>query len=111
MLDETRIEGIALSGAQTAINALIETQVILQLLVKKGIVTPEEVSITRGIVNNQQKYKQMIYALDNAMDRVDDSAKFEELLQKSLQPNGNKNLTEEERNYLLKRLDNISKGK
>lgn len=110
MLDETRLEGIALLASQNAVNALIETQTILQLMVKKGLVTPEEVAITRGIVKSQPKYKQMLQALDSAMDRVDESAKFEELLQKSLQPNGNKNLTEEERNYLLNKLDKISKG-
>lgn len=110
MLDETRLEGIALLASQNAVNALIETQTILQLMVKKGLVIPEEVAITRGIVKSQPKYKQMLQSLDSAMDRVDESAKFEELLQKSLQPNGNKNLTEEERNYLLNKLDKISKG-
>ena len=110
MLDETRLEGIALLASQNAVNALIETQTILQLMVMKGLVTPEEVAITRGVVKSQPKYKQMLQALDSAMDRVDESAKFEELLQKSLQPNGNKKLTEEERNYLLNKLDKISKG-
>lgn len=110
MLDETRLEGIALLASQNAVNALIETQTILQIMVKKGLVTPEEISLTRGIVKSQQKYKQMLQVLDSAMDRVDESAKFEELLQKSLQPNGNKNLTDEERNYLLNKMDKISKG-
>lgn len=110
MLDETRLEGIALLASQNAVNALIETQTILQLMVKKGLVTPEEVAITRKIVKSQPKYKQMLQTLDDAMDRVDEYAKFEELVQKTLQPNGNKNLTEEERNYLLNKLDKISKG-
>lgn len=110
MLDETRLEGIAILALQNAVNALIETQTILQIMVKKGLVTPEEVALTRGIVKSQPKYKQMLQELDSAMDRVDESAKFEELLQKSLQPNGNKNLTDEERNYLLNKLDRISKG-
>lgn len=109
MLDETRLEGIALLASQNAVNALIETQTILQLMVKKGLVTPEEVALTREIVKSQPKYKQMMQALDSAMDRVDESAKFEELLQKSLQPNGNKNLTDEERSYLLGKLDNMTK--
>ena len=109
MLDETRLEGIALLASQNAVNALIETQTILQIMVKKGLVTPEEVALTRGIVKSQPKYKQMLQVLDSAMDRVDESAKFEELLQKSLQPDGNKNLTDEERNYLLNKLDKISK--
>ena len=108
MLDETRLEGIALLAGANAVNALIETQTILQLLVKKDIVTPEEVSDTRRIVKSQPKYKQMLQALDSAMNRVDESAKFEELLQKSLQPNGREQLTKEEKDYLLRKLDNIA---
>ena len=110
MLNETRLEGIALLASQNAVNALIETQTILQLLVKKGIVTPEEVAITRGIVKRQPKYRQMIQDLDSAMDRVYESKKFEELIQKTLQPDGNKNLTDEERNYLSGKLDDMIKG-
>ena len=110
MLDETRLEDIALLASQNAVNALIETQTILQLMVKKGLVTPEEVALTRGIVKSQPKYKQMLQALDSAMDRVDESAKFEELMQKSFQPNGREQLTKEEKDYLLNKLDKISKG-
>lgn len=110
MLDETRLEGMVILAAKNSINALIETQTILQLMVKKGLVTPEEVSIMRGIVSSQPKYRQMIQELDNAMDRVDEFAKFEELLEKTFQPNGNKNLTNEERSYLLSKLDNIGRG-
>ena len=109
MLDETRLEGISILASQNAVNALIETQTILQLMVKKGLVTPEEVAVTRGIVKSQPKYRQMLQVLDSAMDRVDESAKFEELLQKSLQPNGREQLTNEEKDYLLNKLDKISK--
>lgn len=110
MLNETRLEGMTILAAHNAINALIETQTILQLMVKKGLVTPEEVSIMRGIVSSQPKYRKMIQELDNAMDRIDESAKFEELLEKTFQPNGNKNLTDEEKNYLLNKLDKIGRG-
>lgn len=111
MLDETRLEGLALIANQDAVNALIETQVILQLLVKKNLVSPEEVCLTREIVKQQPKYKQMQQTLDNAMDRVDESFKFEELMEKSLRPNGREQLTKEEKDYLLGKLDQISKGK
>lgn len=110
MLDGTRLEGISLLASQNAVNALIETQTILQLMVKKGLVTPEEVAITRKIVKSQPKYKQMLQTLDSAMDKVNESAKFEELVKKALQPNGNKNLTDEERSYLLGKLDNMTKS-
>ena len=110
MLDETRLEGISILASQNAVNALIETQTILQLMVKKGLVTPEEVAVTRWIVKSQPKYRQMLQVLDSAMDRVDESAKFEELMHKSLQPNGSEQLTKEEKDYLLNKLDKISKG-
>ena len=35
------------------------------------------------------------------MDRVDESSKFEELMKKSLRPNGREQLTKEEKDYLL----------
>ena len=105
MLEETRIKGIAISAGREAINALIETQTILQLMVKKGLVTPEEVALTRGIVKSQPKYKQMLQALDDAMSRVNESVQFEELLHKM----NSGQLTEEERNILLKELDKISR--
>lgn len=111
MLDETRLEGLALLADQDAINALIETQVILQLLVKKNLVSAEEVALTREIVKRQPKYRQMQQALDDAMDRVDESSKFEELMEKSLKPNGREQLTKEEKDYLLGKLGQISKGK
>ena len=79
-------------------------------MVKKGLVIPEEVAVTRGVVKSQPKYRQMLQVLDSAMDRVDESAKFEELFQKSLQPNGREQLTNEEKDYLLNKLDKISKG-
>lgn len=111
MLDETRLEGLALLADQDALNALIETQVILQLMVRKNLVSPEEVALTREIVKRQPKYKQMQQTLDDAMDRVDESSKFEELMEKSLRPNGREQLTKEEKDYLLGKLDQISKGK
>ena len=77
MLDETRLEGLALLADQDALNALIDTQVILQRMVKKNLVSPEEVALTRELVKRQPKYKQMQQTLDDAMDRVDESSKLE----------------------------------
>jgi len=45
------------------VNALVETQTVLQLLVAKGIVTREEVSKTRTKVRNSSKYKPEIEAI------------------------------------------------
>lgn len=111
MLDETRLEGISLYASDIAVRALIETQVILQLMVNKGIVTSSEVATTREIVRRQPKYKMMLQALEDATNRNDESKKFEELMKKQLQPNGREQLSQEERDYLLKKLDDITRGK
>ena len=105
MLDETRLEGLALLADQDAVNALIETQVILQLLVKKNLVNSEEVALTREIVKRQPKYKQMQQMLNDSINRVDESSKFEELMEKSLRPDGREQLTKEEKDYLLSKLE------
>lgn len=39
------------------LNTMIDVQVILQLLVQKGIFTREEVSEMRNIVRNSERYK------------------------------------------------------
>jgi len=106
MLEETRLENIALTALQNAVNALIETQTILQLLVKKGIVTVEEVKNTREIVKRQPKYKGFLQSIEEALNDASEIAKFEELFQKML--NDKESLTEEERNYLLHELDKVS---
>lgn len=46
-----------LQEQEQIVNALVESQVILQLLVSKGIVTREEVANTRDMVRNNGKYK------------------------------------------------------
>lgn len=111
MLGETELESLVLLVNQDAVTALIETQVILQLLVKKNLVSAEEVVLTREIVKRQPKYKQMQQTLDDTMDRVDESSKFEELMGQSLKPNGREQLTKEEKDYLLSKLDQISTGR
>ena len=110
MLQETKTKGIALLAAKNAVDALIETQTILQLLVKKGIVTREEVSLTRNVVKNRPKYKQVLDALKQSMDQVNENAKFEDLMKKSLQPDGRENLTKEEKDYLQNTLDSYIKN-
>lgn len=44
----------------------VETQVILQLLVEKGLVTREEVSSMRECVKNQPKYRLAYKALEGS---------------------------------------------
>lgn len=107
MLDTTRLEGLIIEVYNNTVHATIETQVILQLLVKKGIVTPEEVATTRILVSNQPKYKEMIELAKSAIDKNNEDKKFEDLFTKSLRPgpDGKASLTNEEREYLLNKLD------
>lgn len=109
MLKETQLEGVALTATEIAINALIETQTILQLIVKKGIVTPEEVRSTRKIVTSQPKYKQMLQMVAEGVNKLEDNVKFEELFEKSLRPGGREQLTQAEKDYLRNKVDNIIK--
>lgn len=48
------------------LNTMIDAQVILQLLVQKGIVTRQEVSEMRNIVRNSEKYKLATQWIDQA---------------------------------------------
>ena len=105
MQDSTRAEGLGILAGQNAVNALIETQVILQLLVRKGIVTVEEVNDMRKVVRNRPNYKKMLDDLNKASDKITDDIKFEETFEKMLYGGGGDVLTEEERNYMMNKLD------
>ena len=48
----------------------VETQLILQLLVKKGLVTKEEIVEMRKTVKNSPSYKPMYEVLDRIEDRA-----------------------------------------
>lgn len=107
MTTETQNEqqGAILMGA--VIDLMTETQTILQLLVKHDIVTREEVVETRTKVNNQPKYQAMRNAVAQHIVDNEDRAKFEELLEKSFQLKGSNNLTPEEKDYLLNKLNSL----
>lgn len=49
----------------------VETQVILQLLVQKGIVTREEVSAMRETVKNSPQYKHLYQYLEGASNKAE----------------------------------------
>ena len=106
--DGTEMTGFIIDLYRQYISLKIETQVILQILVKKGICTPEEVQQQRIIVGCQPKYANMIKDIIEIEEKFNEEKKFEDLLKKSLSGgSGSKvseNLTEEERNYLLSKL-------
>ena len=53
---------------RTVVDALAESQVALQLLVKKGLVTAEEIKEMREKVKNADKYKQLYEGLDKQLE-------------------------------------------
>lgn len=68
----------------------IDVQVILQLLVQKGIVTREEVSKMRNIVRNSERYKLAFQWIDQAkkdllLYETDPQAILQELIRQKLE--------------------------
>lgn len=72
------------------LNTMIDIQVILQLLVQKGIVTRQEVSEIRNIVRNSEKYKLASQWIDQAkkdllLYETDPQAVLQELMRQKLE--------------------------
>ena len=82
----------------TATKALIDTQVILQLLVKKNIVTREEVIDMRNIVSSQPENKKIMDAMEERISEKALSSRFDELFKKVASGH---EITKEEREFLL----------
>lgn len=82
----------------TAAKALIDTQVILQLLVKKNIVTREEVSDMRNIVSSQPENKKIMDAIEESITEKALRSRFDELFKKVA---SGYEITKEEREFLL----------
>lgn len=72
------------------LNTMIDVQVILQLLVQKGIFTREEVSEMRNIVRNSERYKLAFQWIDQAkkdllLYETDPQAILQELIRQKLE--------------------------
>lgn len=72
------------------LRTMIDVQVILQLLVQKGIVTKEEVSKMRNIVRNSERYKLAFQWIDQAkkdllLYETDPQAILQELIRQKLE--------------------------
>ena len=72
------------------LRTMIDVQVILQLLVQKGIVTREEVSKMRNIVRNSERYKLAFQWIDQAkkdllLYETDPQAILQELIRQKLE--------------------------
>lgn len=82
----------------TATKALIDTQVILQLLVKKNIVTREEVIDMRNIVSSQPENKKIMDVIEESIAEEAFGSQFDKLCKKVL---SGKQITKEEKEFLL----------
>lgn len=72
------------------LHTMIDVQVILQLLVQKGIFTREEVSEMRNIVRNSERYKLAFQWIDQAkkdllLYETDPQAILQELIRQKLE--------------------------
>ena len=82
----------------TAAKALIDTQVILQLLVKKNIVTRKEVIDMRNIVSSQPENKKIMDVIEESITEKALRSRFDELFKKVA---SGYEITKEEREFLL----------
>lgn len=82
----------------TAAKALIDTQVILQLLVKKNIVTRKEVIDIRNIVSSRPENKKIMDAIEESITEKAIRSRFDELFKKVA---SGYEITKEEREFLL----------
>ena len=85
--------------------ALVDSQVILQLLVKKGIITKEEVDETRALVRDKSELaKAFGDAIDKFESRHNETNDLKELLRKSIY---DREMTPEEHEKILSILSRI----
>lgn len=100
-----------MSSIKAELETVIETQTLMQLLVAKGVITPNEVKQTRKLVERHSpRVKRLMYEfmeLDHmlsAFEKSDDEKrKFFSLLDKMMKDRDS--LTEEEIDYLDSKLD------
>lgn len=94
--------------AECAKQALVDSQVILQLLVKKGIITREEVDETRALVGDKSEaiagFSDVIDIVESKHNETND---LKELLRKSIYDRENMTPEEYEKKILsiLSRID------
>ena len=92
-----------------AIDAKIDTQVILQLLVQKGIVTREEVTTMRNIVMNKTDYGEIYTLTAKIADDLNDANEVKKLMIR-MYTEGADSLTQEELDRVSKALNNAING-
>lgn len=99
---DNKFERTLIETADIAVKAITETQVILQLLVKKNIVTAEEVTSMREIVKSRPKYKRLFDLIEKANSNLNETEIFDTLMKKLLTDRDS--MTDEEKEQLDKYL-------
>ena len=84
----------------------IDIQVLLSLLIEKGIITKEEVVARRGVVGNSKKYKAALDGIERQQKELQESIELGEKMKRTL----NKTATEDERKEVLEWLDESQKS-
>ena len=65
--------------SKQSVETLIETQVLLCLLVKKGIVTSQEISETRNAISSMPKYEKLLESVGAYGEY--DTSEYDELME------------------------------
>ena len=100
-----------LAATKAELTSIVETQTLMQVLVKKGLVSADEIKQTRKAVEKNSPKVQHLYqqfkdfdTILSIFDRQDEEKhKFMSLLDKMIQDRDS--LTEEELDYLDSKLD------
>lgn len=92
-----------------AIEAKIDTQVILQLLTQKGIVTREEVETMRNIVMDKTEYGELYKLTVKIADQLNDANEIKKLMNR-MYTKGADSLTQEELDKVSKALNEVING-
>lgn len=100
MTDNTKLYEALYFSMESSVRNKIDTQVILQLMVKKGLVTSTEVAEMREYISWQPLYKSMLESLNGMKKEINYSKEFDNIFEKVL----NGTATQEERDKLLKSL-------
>ena len=110
-MTDTNLKQVISDLYEQGLRTRIDIQVILQLMIKHGITTVEEIQSMRSYMEKQPIYKVQLDALKNINEELDEDKKFEDLVIKSLSGDKDKpitsNLTPEEKEYVLSRLKGV----
>lgn len=79
-----------LVNKQLVLNTAVDIQVLLQLLVEKGVITREEVAEKRNVVRSTQKYRNAQVYIDQTLEEIsryknDPKSLLQEIMRRKMQ--------------------------